>query len=97
MHPAKIRKLEKKASTKTPRHVGSCEYFILMVAVDLDSNTETRLADLARAAGCSVAETIREAISEYLHDGEDARLAADRLANPGRIYTSAEIERELGL
>jgi predicted DNA-binding protein len=39
----------------------------------------------------------REVIVQQLEDLEDYYAAAKSAKNPGRIYTSGEVERELGL
>lgn len=68
-----------------------------MTAVRLDKDTERRLGSLAERTGRTKSFYIREAIEQHLQDLEDYYLAAERARNPGRIYTSEEIERELGL
>ena len=71
--------------------------YLSMTAVRLNENTERRLGMLAERTGRTKSFYIREAIEQHLQDLEDYYLAADRARNPGRIYTSEEIERELGL
>jgi RHH-type rel operon transcriptional repressor/antitoxin RelB len=58
---------------------------------------EKRLERLAKKTGRTKSYYAREAINEHLHDLEDYYLAEERIENPGRIYSSQEIKRELGL
>lgn len=68
-----------------------------MTAVQLDEATEKRLALLAKKTGRTKSYHLRKALEEHLEDMEDYYLAAKALENPGRLYTSEEMERELGL
>ena len=68
-----------------------------MVTVDLEPEAERRLAEIAERAGITKSDLAREAVLEFLQDEEDARIAEERLKNPGRIYSAGEAKRELGL
>lgn len=68
-----------------------------MLAIELDPNLEERLALLAKKTGRSEEFFAREAIIQHLENMEDYYLALEASKAPGRIYTSAEAKRELGL
>lgn len=68
-----------------------------MTAVRLDEATEKRLAKLAKNTGRTKSYYLRKALVEHLEDMEDYYMAAKAMENPGRIYTSEEAKRELGL
>ena len=68
-----------------------------MIAVKLEPALEARLVALAKSTGRTKASVAREAIVQQLEDLEDYYAAAKAAENPGRIYTSEEVERELGL
>lgn len=68
-----------------------------MLAIRLPSDIEKRLADLAEKTGRTKTFYVREAILEHLDDLEDSYLAVERLKNPQRRLTLADVERELGL
>jgi len=57
---------------------------------------EDRLSALAKRTGRTKTFYAREAIEQHLEDLEDYYLAADRLKHIGRVYTSEEVESELG-
>ena len=68
-----------------------------MISIELDPETERRLAELAKQAGKSEADFARELIEQELEDLEDIAIAEERLENIGRVYTVEEARRELGL
>lgn len=68
-----------------------------MLAIRLQPELEQRLEALAKKTGRTKTFYAREAIEEHLEDLEDTYIALQRLENPGRIYTSDEVERELGI
>ena len=68
-----------------------------MIAVKLEPKLEARLIALAKSTGRSRASVAREAISQQIEDLEDYYAAAEDVQNPGRLYNSGEVERELGL
>ncbi len=68
-----------------------------MLAIRLKPEIEERLSTLAKKTGRTKTFYVRQAIIEYLEDLEDYYLAADAAKEPGRIYTSEETKRELGL
>ena len=73
------------------------KYDPIMLAIRLTPNLEERLATLAKKTGRTKTFYAREAIEQHLEDLEDYYLAAESAKNPGRIYSSEEIKRELGL
>jgi len=68
-----------------------------MLAIRLDSDTENRLALLAKKTGRTKTFYAREAILEHLRDLEDIYLASRRLRRPVRTYSAKDVKRELGL
>lgn len=68
-----------------------------MLAIRLQPNLEKRLSDLAEKTGRTKTFYAREAIEQHLEDLEDYYLAAESARNPGRVYSSEEAKRELGL
>lgn len=68
-----------------------------MLAIRLKPEMEKRLASLAKKTGRTKTFYAREAIEQHLEDLEDYYLASKALENPGRLYSSEEVERELGL
>ncbi|MCG7879848.1 MAG: TraY domain-containing protein [Candidatus Thiodiazotropha endolucinida] len=68
-----------------------------MLALRLPDDIEQRLADLAAKTGRSKSFYAREAILEHLEELEDAYLAAERLKEPAKRWTQAELEADLDL
>lgn len=68
-----------------------------MTAVRLDEATEKRLTRLAKNTGRTKSYYLRKALLEHLEDMEDYYMGMKVLEKPGRIYTSEEAKRELGL
>lgn len=68
-----------------------------MLLIRLEPEIEERLEKLAKNTGRTKTFYAREAILEHLEDLEDVYLAKHSLKKGGRIYTSDEIKRELGL
>jgi len=68
-----------------------------MLAIRLPSDIESRLAALAKKTGRTKTFYAREAIVEYLSGLEAEYLAVKRMKNPGRIWTSEEVKRHLGM
>ena len=68
-----------------------------MLAIRLDQEVESRLESLAQKTGRTKTYYAREAILEHLEDMEDYYLAVEAIQNPGKIHTSEEAKRELGL
>lgn len=68
-----------------------------MLAIRLDPKIEERLSRLAEKTGRTKTFYAREAILEHLEDLEDVYLAKQSIKRGGRIYSSDEIKRELGL
>jgi predicted DNA-binding protein len=67
------------------------------LAVDLPDEMQMRLKRLAREAGRSEADCIREAITDYLEDWEDYRLAEARMKTNLPAIPLDEVERRLEL
>ncbi len=68
-----------------------------MIAVKLEPELEARVLALAKSTGRSKSSVAREAIVRQLEDLEDYHEAVKCAKNPGRIYSSKEVESELGL
>lgn len=68
-----------------------------MLAIRLEPEIEERLEKLAKNTGRTKTFYAREAILEHLEDLEDVYLAKQSLKKGGRVYTSDEIKREMGL
>jgi RHH-type rel operon transcriptional repressor/antitoxin RelB len=68
-----------------------------MLAIRLDSDTESRLARLAKMTGRTKTFYAREAILKHLEDLEDIYLATQRLQRPAKTYSAKDVKRELGL
>ncbi|MDZ4743862.1 MAG: TraY domain-containing protein [Verrucomicrobiota bacterium] len=68
-----------------------------MLAIRLDSDTESRLDRLAKKTGRTKTFYAREAILEHLKDLEDIYLATQRLQRPAKTYSAKGVKRELGL
>ena len=68
-----------------------------MLAIRLKPELEERLEKLAQKTGRTKTYYARAAIEEHLDDLEDYYLAAEAVQDAGRIFSSKEIESELGL
>ena len=68
-----------------------------MLTVTLEPEIEDRFQSIARRTGRSGEECVREALLDYLEEIDDAAIAAQRLAEPARLYTAVEVRRELDL
>ncbi|HEX3967369.1 MAG TPA: ribbon-helix-helix protein, CopG family [Edaphobacter sp.] len=68
-----------------------------MTTIQLPVEIESQIEALARRTGESRDDLVREAILTYLEDREDARIAAERLKNPGKRISLEEIGRKYGL
>lgn len=68
-----------------------------MLAVRLDSDTESRLAHLAHETGRSKSYYVKQAIKSYLEDREDYLLALAVLEREEPRQSLAEVRKELGL
>lgn len=56
-----------------------------------------RLSVLAQKTHRTKTYYVREALLNYLEDLEDTYLALERLDKPGKILTSAQMAKEIGL
>lgn len=68
-----------------------------MLAIRLKPELEKRLEELAQKTGRTKTFYAREAIEQHLEDLEDYYLAHEVMKNPGKIHTSEEAKRELGI
>ncbi len=68
-----------------------------MLTITLEPEIEDRYQSIARSTGRSGEECVREALLDYIEDIDDAAIAIQRLAEPARTYTAAEVRRELDL
>ncbi|MDA8016252.1 MAG: TraY domain-containing protein [Thermoanaerobaculia bacterium] len=66
-----------------------------MLSVRLDTETERRLEDLARATGRTKSYYAREAILAHLDEMEDRHIAIERLERPGPRVSLEDLESEL--
>jgi RHH-type rel operon transcriptional repressor/antitoxin RelB len=62
-----------------------------MLAIELPESIEDRLDVLAKAAGRTTTEYVREAILEHLDDLEDLHLAESRLAENNAAVPLEEV------
>lgn len=68
-----------------------------MLAIRLPPDIESRLTHLAAQTGRSKTFYAREAILNHLDDLEDSYLAQQRLEQPQKRWTLAEIQQRLDL
>lgn len=68
-----------------------------MLSVRLDSETERRLDDLAKATGRTKTYYVKEAIRAHLEEMEDRYVAIQRLEEPAERVPLEDLERELEL
>lgn len=68
-----------------------------MLAVRLDTELETRLANLAHETGRSKSYYIKQAIFEFLQDREDYLLALAALERQESRTSLSDVRKELGL
>lgn len=66
---------------------------IITVSDDLDQLVE----QATRESGQTKTDFVREAIEARLEDLHDLAIARERLANPGKRYSLAEMKEDLGL
>lgn len=66
-----------------------------MLSVRLDPEIEDWLAAVARRAGKSKSECVREAVVGYLEDFDDRRVATERLESAARLWTLDELADDL--
>jgi len=70
---------------------------IVTLSIRLDPDTDQRLEALARETGRTKTYYVREAITRFLEDEEDYRLALARLEKPAARVSLAEAKARLGL
>ncbi|MBF0621190.1 MAG: hypothetical protein HQL54_04620 [Magnetococcales bacterium] len=68
-----------------------------MLSVDIGSELETEIAQVAKETGMTLSEFINRAISGYLEEMKDYQLCIESLEEDGTNLTSEELEKELGL
>ena len=70
---------------------------MIMLALRLPNDIETRLAALAHKTGRTKTYYARKAILSFIEDMEDTYLALERLDSPTKIWTQEDIEADLDL
>jgi len=68
-----------------------------VLSIRLKPSIEKRLSRLAKETGRTKTFYASKLIEENLEDLEDRYLAEARLEKRGKIYTDAQVRRELGL
>jgi predicted DNA-binding protein len=68
-----------------------------MLTVTFEPEIEERIHSIARRTGRTDMDCVREALLAYIEELDDAEVAANRLAEPARLYSAAEVRRELDL
>ena len=68
-----------------------------MLAIRLPEDIERRLTELAHKTGRTKTFYAREAILTHLEELEDIYLAEERLKQPAKRWSQAELEAELDL
>jgi predicted DNA-binding protein len=68
-----------------------------MLSIQLDPETNERLASVATKCGQSANDFVRNVITDALNEWEDVEVAIARIKNPAKRYTMAEVEQMLGL
>ena len=68
-----------------------------MSVVTVPDDLDRLVDDLTRGTGQSKAEFVREAIEARLEDLRDLAVARERLTQPGKRVSLAEVKRQLGL
>ena len=67
------------------------------IEIEVPDELASRYDELARSAGQSADEFIRETLIEHLEDLQDMAVARERLASPGRSISLKELKKNLGL
>ena len=67
------------------------------MTVLLEPEIESQLDEAAQQTGESKDSLIRKALLSYLEDLHDARIADERLRNPGKRIPLSEVVKNLGL
>jgi predicted DNA-binding protein len=67
------------------------------MTVLLGPEIESRFDEAAQQTGESKDSLIRKALLSYLEDLHDARIAEERLQNPGKRILLSEVVKNLGL
>ena len=70
---------------------------MIMLALRLPSDIETRLAALAQKTGRTKAFYARKAILSFIDDMEDTYLAIERLESPTKTWLQEDLEADLDL
>jgi RHH-type rel operon transcriptional repressor/antitoxin RelB len=73
--------------------IGRCD----VLSIRLKPSSEKRLSRLAKETGRTKTFYASKLIEENLEDLEDRYLAEARLEKRGKVYTDAQVRRELGL
>lgn len=69
----------------------------MSIAIRLSDSLEHELTEVAKKMKRSKSFIVREAIEHYLEDVHDYYRGMEILKNPGRLYTSEEARKEIGL
>jgi RHH-type rel operon transcriptional repressor/antitoxin RelB len=70
---------------------------MIMLAIRLPEDIETRLALLATKTGRTKTYYAREAILNFIEEMEDTYLAIERLEQPQKVWQQEELEAGLDL
>jgi predicted DNA-binding protein len=68
-----------------------------MLSIQLDSDLERRLSDLAKRTGQATSDVARELIEQGLEDLEDIEMAVERLEKRQPPLTTEQARKALGL
>ncbi len=68
-----------------------------MTAIQIPDELAAQIEQGAQRAGETKDVFLREAVLSRLEDLEDIAIATERLKNPGRRFTLAEVVEDLGL
>jgi len=68
-----------------------------MLSIQLDSDLERRLSNLAKRTGQATSDVARELIEQGLEDLEDIEMAAERLEKRQPSLTTEQARKALGL
>ena len=67
------------------------------VRLDLPKQLKNQLDHLKKTTKKSKSFHVKEALTRYLEDMEDLRIALERLEKEGKTYTSEEVRKKLNL
>lgn len=67
------------------------------ISIRVDDDIKRRLSRIAKMAGVSQADILREAFYEKLEDLEDLQAAKERMVKPFRSVSNDQVWKELGI